>query len=172
VRRFSVLALVLLGVALAQRAEVSLGSPFGLQGGLRFPLVPLLLDGRVYGGVGLEALGGGVDLLFKVPLTDLYLGLGGFYGTGRALSLPQDGAGQGGVRGVLGTWLNLPLPLVGVYLELHPVYYLTPSQGFGLGGGFGGEPGALRPPRAGLALKGTSERSARLEALLEGDDAV
>jgi hypothetical protein len=59
VRRFSVLALVLLGVALAQRAEVSLGSPFGLQGGLRFPLVPLLLDGRVYGGVGLEALGEG-----------------------------------------------------------------------------------------------------------------
>ena len=92
-RRLSVLALVLLGVALAQRAEVSLGSPFGLQGGLRFSLVPLLLDGRVYGGVGLEALGGGVDLLFKVPLTDLYLGLGGFYGTGRALSLPQDGAG-------------------------------------------------------------------------------
>lgn len=136
-RRFSVLALVLLGVALAQRAEVSLGSPFGLQGGLRFPLVPLLLDGRVYGGVGLEALGGGVDLLFKVPLTDLYLGLGGFYGTGRALSLPQDGAGQGGVRGVLGTWLNLPLPLVGVYLELHPVYYLAPSQGFGLGAALG-----------------------------------
>jgi hypothetical protein len=56
VRRFSVLALVLLGVALAQRAEVSLGSPFGLQGGLRFPLV-LLLD--LYGGVGLEALGEG-----------------------------------------------------------------------------------------------------------------
>jgi hypothetical protein len=74
-----------------------------------------------------------VDLPLTVPLTDLYLGLGGFYGTGRALSLPQEGAGQGGVRGVLGTWLNLPLPLVGVYLELHPVYYLTPSQGFGLG---------------------------------------
>jgi hypothetical protein len=87
--------------------------------------------------VGLEALGGGVDLLFKVPFTDLYLGLGGFYGTGKALSLPQDGAGQGGVRGVLGTWLNLPLPLVGVYLELHPVYYLTPSQGFGLGAALG-----------------------------------
>jgi len=136
VRKFFPLILVI-GVALAQRAEVSAGSPFGLQGGLRFPLVPLLLDGRVYGGVGLEAVGGGVDLLLKVPLTDLYLGLGGFYGTGRALSLPQDGAGQGGVRGVLGTWLNLPLPLLGVYLELHPVYYLVPQQGLGLGAALG-----------------------------------
>ena len=136
-RRFLVLARVLLGVALAQRAEVSAGSPFGLQGGLRFPLVPLLVDGRVYGGVGLEAVGGGVDLLLKVPLTDLYLGLGGFYGTGRALSLPQDGAGQAGVRGVFGTWLNLPLPLLGVYLELHPVYYLVPQQGLGLGAALG-----------------------------------
>lgn len=135
-RKFFPLILVI-GVALAQRAEVSAGSPFGLQGGLRFPLVPLLLDGRVYGGVGLEAVGGGVDLLLKVPLTDLYLGLGGFYGTGRALSLPQDGAGQAGVRGVLGTWLNLPLPLLGVYLELHPVYYLVPQQGLGLGAALG-----------------------------------
>ncbi len=135
-RKFFPLILVL-GVALAQRAEVSAGSPFGLQGGLRFPLVPLLVDGRVYGGVGLEAVGGGVDLLLKVPLTDLYLGLGGFYGTGRALSLPQDGAGQAGVRGVLGTWLNLPLPLLGVYLELHPVYYLVPQQGLGLGAALG-----------------------------------
>ena len=41
------------------------------------------------------------------------------------------------MRGVLGTWLNLPLPLVGVYLELHPIYYLTPSQGFGLGAALG-----------------------------------
>ncbi|WP_117238461.1 hypothetical protein [Thermus sediminis] len=120
-------------MAWAQRAEVSVGSPFGLQGGLRFPLVPLLLEGRAYGGVGLQALGGGVDLLLKVPLTDLYLGLGGFYGTGKAFSLPQDEAGQGGVRGVFGTWLNLPLPFVGVYLELHPIYYLVPSQDFGLG---------------------------------------
>jgi hypothetical protein len=136
VRKFFPLILVI-GVALAQRAEVSAGSPFGLQGGLRFPLVPLLVDGRVYGGVGLEAVGGGVDLLLKVPLTDLYLGLGGFYGTGRALSLPQDGAGQAGVRGVFGTWLNLPLPLLGVYLELHPVYYLVPQQGLGLGAALG-----------------------------------
>ena len=135
-RKFFPLILVI-GVALAQRAEVSAGSPFGLQGGLRFPLVPLLVDGRVYGGVGLEAVGGGVDLLLKVPLTDLYLGLGGFYGTGRALSLPQDGAGQAGVRGVFGTWLNLPLPLLGVYLELHPVYYLVPQQGLGLGAALG-----------------------------------
>ena len=73
---------MVLAFGVAQRAEVSVGSPFGLQGGVRFPLVPLLLDGRVYGGVGLEAMGGGVDLLLKLPLTDLYLGLGGFYGTG------------------------------------------------------------------------------------------
>ena len=135
-RKLFALVLVL-GAALAQRAEVSAGSPFGLQGGLRFPLVPLLVDGRVYGGVGLQAVGGGVDLLLKVPLTDLYLGLGGFYGTGKALSLPQDQAGQAGVRGVLGTWLNLPLPLLGVYLELHPVYYLVPQQGLGLGAALG-----------------------------------
>ncbi|GAA6736984.1 hypothetical protein [Thermus oshimai] len=128
--------LVLLGMALAQRVEVGLGSPFGLQGGVRFPLL-LLLEGRAYGGVGPEALGGGVDLLLKVPLTDLYGGVGAFYGTGPALSLPREGAGQGGVRGVLGTWLNLPLPFLGVYVELHPVYYLTPSRGFGLGAALG-----------------------------------
>ncbi|WP_243029352.1 hypothetical protein [Thermus altitudinis] len=128
---------VALALGLAQRAEVSVGSPFGVQGGLRFPLVPLLLEGRVYGGVGLEALGGGVDLLLKVPLTDLYLGLGGFYGTGPALTLPQDARGQGGLRGVLGTWLNLPLPLVGVYVEVHPTLFLTPNTGFGIGGAVG-----------------------------------
>ncbi len=128
---------VALALGLAQRAEVSVGSPFGVQGGLRFPLVPLLLDGRVYGGVGLEALGGGVDLLLKVPLTDLYLGLGGFYGTGPALTLPQDARGQGGLRGVLGTWLNLPLPLVGVYVEVHPTLFLTPNTGLGIGGAVG-----------------------------------
>ena len=37
----------------------------------------------------------------------------------------------------MGTWLNLPLPLVGVYLELHPISDLTPSQGFGLGAALG-----------------------------------
>jgi len=126
-------ALFLLAFGLAQRAEVSVGSPFGLQGGVRFPLVPLLLDGRAYGGVGLEAVGGGVDLLLKVPLTDLYLGLGGFYGTGPGLTYPGEGRGQGGVRGVLGTWLHLPLPLLGVYLEVQPVYYLTPVQSLGVG---------------------------------------
>jgi hypothetical protein len=41
------------------------------------------------------------------------------------------------LRGVLGTWLNLPLPLVGAYLELHPIYYLTPNQSFGLGAALG-----------------------------------
>ncbi|MFN4071496.1 MAG: hypothetical protein ACK4HT_08125, partial [Thermus caldifontis] len=121
-KALAVLAVVL-ALGLAQRAEVSGGSPFGVQGGLRFPLVPFILDGRVYGGVGLEALGAGVDLLLKGPLTDLYLGLGGFYGTGPALTLPQDARGQGGVRGVLGTWLNLPLPLVGVYVEVHPTLF-------------------------------------------------
>lgn len=135
-KALAVLAVVL-ALGLAQRAEVSVGSPFGLQGGVRFPLLPLLLDGRVYGGVGLEALGGGVDLLLKVPLTDLYLGLGGFYGTGPALTLPQDARGQGGVRGVLGTWLNLPLPLVGVYVEVHPTLFLAPNTGLGIGGAVG-----------------------------------
>lgn len=136
-RKILVLSAVILALGLAQRAEVSAGSPFGVQGGLRFPLVPLLLDGRVYGGVGLEALGGGVDLLLKVPLTDLYLGLGGFYGTGPTLALPQEARGQGGLRGVLGTWLNLPLPLVGVYVEVHPTLFLAPSQAFGIGAALG-----------------------------------
>ncbi|WP_022797953.1 hypothetical protein [Thermus islandicus] len=136
-RKWAWLLVLASGLALGQKAEVSLGSPFGLQGGLRFALVPFLAEGRVYVGAGLEALGGGVDLLFKVPLTDLYLGLGAFYGSGPTLSLPRDGAGQGGVRGVLGTWLNLPLPLVGVYLELHPVYYLAPARTFGVGGALG-----------------------------------
>lgn len=130
------LALVL-GLGLAQRLDLAAGSPFGLQGGLRFPLLPLVLEGRVYGGVGPTALGAGADLLFPLPLTDLYLGLGGFYGTGPALSLPADARGQAGLRGVLGTWLNLPLPLLGVYVELQPVYYLTPARGFGLGGAVG-----------------------------------
>ena len=136
-RKVGAVLAVALALGLAQRAEVSVGSPFGVQGGLRFPLVPLLLDGRVYGGVGLEALGGGVDLLLKVPLTGLYLGLGGFYGTGPALTLPQDARGQGGLRGVLGTWLNLPLPLVGVYVEVHPTLFLAPNTGFGIGGAVG-----------------------------------
>ncbi|GAA5334623.1 MULTISPECIES: hypothetical protein [Thermus] len=136
-RRALALLGVLLALGLAQRAEVSLGSPFGVQGGVRFALVPFLAEGRVYGGVGLEVLGGGVDLLLKLPLTDLYLGLGSFYGTGPALSYPGDTRGQGGVRAVLGTWLNLPLPLLGAYLEVHPTYYLTPTQGFGVGAALG-----------------------------------
>ncbi|GAB5602110.1 hypothetical protein FJNA_06350 [Thermus sp. FJN-A] len=132
-RRWAVFFLAVAGLALAQRVEVSAGSPFGVQAGLRFPLVPLVAEGRVYGGVGLEALGGGADLLLKLPLTDLYLGLGAFYGTGPGLTLPREGRGQGGVRAVLGTWLNLPLPLLGVYLEAQPVYYLTPVRSFGVG---------------------------------------
>ncbi len=137
-RKAVVLFLALaLGLGWAQKVEVSAGSPFGVQAGVRLPLLPLLLDGRVHGGIGLEALGGGADLILKVPLTDLYLGLGAFYGTGPALSLPADARGRAGLRGVLGTWLNLPLPLLGVYLELHPIYYLAPAQGFGLGGAAG-----------------------------------
>jgi len=136
-RRWLAAIVVVLALGLAQRAEVSGGSPFGVQGGLRFPLVPLLLDGRVYGGVGLEAMGGGVDLLLKLPLTDLYLGLGGFYGTGPALTLPQDARGHAGLRAVFGTWLNLPLPLRGVYVEVHPTLYLVPNTGFGVGGAVG-----------------------------------
>ncbi|KPD30685.1 hypothetical protein AN926_06845 [Thermus scotoductus] len=136
-RRWLAAVSVVLALGLAQRAEVSGGSPFGVQGGLRFPLVPLLLDGRVYGGVGLEAMGGGVDLLLKLPLTDLYLGLGGFYGTGPALTLPQDARGHAGLRAVFGTWLNLPLPLLGVYVEVHPTLYLVPNTGFGVGGAVG-----------------------------------
>ncbi|GGM95346.1 hypothetical protein GCM10007092_05990 [Thermus composti] len=128
--------LLVLAFGLAQRADLSVGSPFGVQAGVRFPLLPLLLDGRAYGGVGLEARGGGVDLLLKVPLTDLYVGLGGFYGTGPGLTYPQEGRGQWGVRAVLGTWLNLPLPLLGVYLELQPVYYPGPGA-FGVGGALG-----------------------------------
>ena len=136
-RRVLALLGVLLAFGLGQRAEVSLGSPFGVQGGVRFALVPFLAVGRLYGGVGLEALGGGADLLLKLPLTDLYLGLGAFYGTGPALSYPPDGRGQGGLRAVLGTWLNLPLPLLGAYLEIHPTYYLAPTQGFGVGAAVG-----------------------------------
>ncbi|SDE57012.1 hypothetical protein SAMN04488243_10435 [Thermus arciformis] len=136
-RRLLAALFLVLAFGVAQRAELSVGSPFGLQGGVRFPLLPLLLDGRAYGGVGLEALGGGADLLLKLPLTDLYLGLGAFYGTGPALSYPPDGRGQGGLRAVLGTWLNLPLPLLGAYLEIHPTYYLAPTQGFGVGAAVG-----------------------------------
>ncbi|TFU18139.1 hypothetical protein [Thermus tengchongensis] len=136
-RRWIAAFLVVLALGLAQRGEVNLGSPFGVQGGLRFPLVPSLVDGRVYGGVGLEAMGGGVDLLLKLPLTDLYLGLGGFYGTGPALTLPQDARGHGGLRAVLGTWLNLPLPLLGVYMEAHPTLYLSPHTGLGIGAAVG-----------------------------------
>nr|WP_018112175.1 hypothetical protein [Thermus igniterrae] len=128
---------VVLALGLAQRLEVSGGSPFGVQGGVRLALVPFLVDARVYGGVGLEALGAGADLLLRVPLTDLYLGLGAFYGTGPALSLPQDARGQGGVRGVLGTWLNLPLPLLGAYLEVYPTYYLRPTPSLGMGAALG-----------------------------------
>ncbi|MCS6868476.1 MAG: hypothetical protein NZ846_03605 [Thermus sp.] len=135
-RRVLAVLAVVLALGLAQRAEVSGGSPFGLQGGVRLVLVPFLVEGRLYAGTGAGASGGGVDLLLKLPLTDLYLGLGGFLGTGPGLTLPREGRGQVGVRAVLGTWLNLPLPLLGVFAELHPTYYPA-TGGLGLGGGIG-----------------------------------
>lgn len=106
---------------------------------MRLVLAPFLLDGRVYAAIGYGGgflVGGGVDLLAQVPLTDLCLGLGGFYGTGNALAL--GGTGQVGVRGVFGTWLNLGLSLLPIafFAELHPTYF--PEAGrLGLGGSVG-----------------------------------
>lgn len=140
-RRWMVL-LMLLVPAFAQSLQVSAGSPFGLGAGARFALAPLL-DGRVYAGAnfftgGAASLGGGVDLLVSVPLTDLYAGAGLFYASGPTVSLLSQGASGGGLgaRGVVGTYLNLSLPLIGVFVELHPMYFLTPGS-FGLGGAVG-----------------------------------
>ena len=133
------LLILVVGLGFAQRLEAALGSPYGVSVGVRLDLVPFLLEGRAYAAIGYGGgflVGGGVDLLTQVPLTDLYLGLGGFYGTGNALAL--GGTGQGGVRGVLGTWLNLGLPLLPVafFAELHPTYF--PGTGsLGLGGAVG-----------------------------------
>ncbi|MGQ9735618.1 MAG: hypothetical protein ACUVUP_03390 [Thermaceae bacterium] len=138
-RRGVVWLLLALSLGMAQRLEVGLGSPSGVSVGVRLGLVPLLVDGRAYAALGYAegvALGGGMDVLLKIPLTDLYLGLGSFYGTEDALTL--GGTGQWGVRGVLGTWLNLGLPLlpVGFFLELHPTYFGDTGQ-LGLGGALG-----------------------------------
>ncbi len=138
-RNWVFLLVLVLGLGFAQGLEASLGSPYGLSLGARFSLVPAVLDGRAYAALGYAGgvvAGLGADLLARVPLTDLYLGLGGFYGTGNALAL--GATGQAGVRGVLGTWLNLGLPLlpVGFFLELHPTYF-PGAQAFGLGGALG-----------------------------------
>ncbi|KGQ22008.2 hypothetical protein [Thermus filiformis] len=138
-RKWVFLLVLALGLAWGQRLEVGLGSPYGLSLGVRLGLVPFLLEGRGYAALGYgdgAVLGGGADFLLKVPLTDLYLGLGGFWGTGNAWAL--GGTGQGGVRAVLGTWLNLGLPLlpVGFFAELHPSYF-PDTGGLGLGGAVG-----------------------------------
>lgn len=141
-RKWGVLLLVLLAPSFAQSLQGTAGSAFGLNAGVRFPLVPLL-DGRVYGGVnffsgGPASLGGGADLLASLPLTDLYAGVGLFYATGTTVALLNQGptAGGLGLRGVVGTYLNVGLPLVGVFVELHPMYFLG-SNAFGLGGAIG-----------------------------------
>jgi len=124
--------------AMAQSLQVTVGSPFGVNAGVRFPLVPLLVDGRAYAGYNLfsgGALGGGVDVLVKIPLTDLYAGGGAFFGTGPALSLLNQG--NYGVRGVVGTNLNVGLPMVGFFAEVYPTLYLGANSGFGLGGALG-----------------------------------
>lgn len=137
-RYLMALALILSIPAMAQSLQVTLGSSFGINAGVRFPLVPLLVDGRAYAGYnpfGSGALGGGVDVLAKIPLTDLYTGGGAFFGTGPAISLLNQG--NYGVRGVVGTYLNLGLPLLGFFLEVYPTIYLGANSGFGLGGALG-----------------------------------
>lgn len=143
-RKWLILLVLLLGSALAQSVQVTAGSPFGVNAGLRFSLVPLLVDGRVYGGAnfftgGPVSLGGGADVLVSVPLTDLYAGAGLFYATGTTVSLFSQGAGSGGLgaRGVIGTYLNVGLPLVGVFVEVHPMLFFGSSSAFGLGGAVG-----------------------------------
>ncbi|RIH88402.1 hypothetical protein Mlute_00663 [Meiothermus luteus] len=141
-RKWAVLFLLLLAPSFAQSLQVMAGSAFGLNAGARFSLAPLL-DGRVYAGAnfftgGVASLGGGADLLASVPLTDLYAGAGLFYATGTTVSLLNQGPAAGGLglRGVVGTYLNVGLPLVGVFVEVHPMYFLG-SNAFGLGGAVG-----------------------------------
>lgn len=137
-RRLMVLLVLLMVPAFAQSVQVTVGSPYGINAGVRFPLVPLVVDGRVYGGFNIfggGTLGGGVDALVSVPLTDLYAGAGLFFGTGNTLSLA--GAGTFGARGVLGTYLNLGLPLIGFFAEIHPMVFFSGSSTFGIGGAFG-----------------------------------
>lgn len=141
-RKWLVLLVLLLGPALAQSIQVTAGSPFGVNAGVRFPLVPLM-DGRLYGGAnfftGPVSLGGGADVLISLPLTDLYAGAGLFYATGTAVSLLSQGSTGGGLgaRGVLGTCLNVGLPLIGIFVELHPMLFFGSSSPFDLGGAIG-----------------------------------
>ena len=142
--KWLILMVLLLSPAFAQSVQVTAGSPFGINGGVRFPLVPFLVDGRVYGGVNLftggpASLGGGADVLVSVPLTDLYAGAGLFYASGTTASLFAQGPSSGslGARGVVGTYLNVGLPLIGFFVEVHPMLFFSGSSAFGLGAAVG-----------------------------------
>ena len=143
-RKWLILLVLLLTPAFAQSVQVTAGSAFGINAGVRFSLVPLLMDGRVYAGVnmftgGPPSLGGGADVLISVPLTDLYAGVGLFYASGSTVSLISQGSSSGGLgaRGVIGTYLNVGLPLIGIFVELHPMLFFGGSSAFGLGGAVG-----------------------------------
>jgi hypothetical protein len=142
--RLLILVVLLLTPAFAQSFQATAGSPFGVNAAIRMPLVPFLLDGRVYAGAnfftgGPASLGGGADLLVPIPLTDLYAGAGLFYATGTTVSLLAQGPATGGLgaRAVLGTYLNVGLPLIGVFVELHPMMFFSGPGTFGLGGAIG-----------------------------------
>jgi len=142
--RLLVLLVLLLTPAFAQSIQVTAGSPFGVNAGIRLPLLPFVLDGRVYAGAnfltgGPASLGGGADLLVTLPLTDLYAGAGLFYATGTTVSLLAQGSTVGGLgaRGVIGTYLNVGLPLIGIFVEVHPMLFLPSPSTFGLGGAVG-----------------------------------
>lgn len=142
-RRWLVLLVLLLGPALAQSVQITAGSPFGVSGGIRFSLMPLI-DGRLYGGVnfftgGPASLGAGADVLISLPLTDLYAGAGLFYASGSTVSLLSQGSTAGGLgaRGVVGSYLNVGLPLIGIFVELHPMLFLGSSSAVGLGAAVG-----------------------------------
>jgi len=137
-RNWLIVLVFLISPAFAQTEQVTAGSPFGINAGVRFTLMPSLLDGRVYGGVNLftggpVSLGGGADLLVSLPLTDLYAGAGLFYASGTTASLFAQGSSSGGLgaRGVVGTYSF--------------VCYLTPTPGMSKKRGcYGLQPGA--PP--------------------------
>lgn len=142
-RRVLIVIGLLLLPAMAQRLEVSAGSPYGLNLGIRTTLLPLI-DLRLYGGgyplSGSFVFGGGADVLASIPLTDFYAGAGGFYGNGPTVSGVNQGTA--GARAVLGT--NFGLGLIGailpasIFAELHPMAFF-PSAGmlFGIGGSVG-----------------------------------
>ncbi|WP_027881551.1 hypothetical protein [Meiothermus rufus] len=143
-RKWLILLVMLFTPALAQSLQVTAGSPFGVNAGVRLTLVPFLVDGRVYGGAnfltgGPASFGGGAEVLLSIPLTDLYAGAGLFYASGPTVSLLSQGSSSGalGARGVLGTYLNVGLPLIGIFVEVHPMLFFTNPSAFGLGGAIG-----------------------------------